>query len=227
MSLWKIGHRGACGHAPENTLLSMRKALEFGVHGFEFDIQLSSDGEPVVIHDDTLERTTNGKGAVSDHTFQELQALDAGKGEKIPSLRQVLDMVDKRCRLFIELKSEFATAPVADILAHYVAHLGWSYEQLYVCSFDHLQLAAIRTMTPEIRTCALMVGIPVSLAAVASEAGAWSLNPAIDHTNASLVNDAHRRGLKVLAWTANDAHMIAKARALSVDGIVSDYPDRL
>src|ERR1700730_9477951 len=101
--MWKIGHRGACGHAPENTLASMKKALDFGVHGFEFDIQMSKDGEPVVIHDDTLERTTNGKGLVSDFTLKELQQFDAGNGERIPSLRDVLDMVDKRCRLFIEL----------------------------------------------------------------------------------------------------------------------------
>src|SRR5271170_4029312 len=111
--MWKIGHRGACGHAPENTLASMKKALAFGVHGFEFDIQMSKDGEPVVIHDDTLDRTTNGTGAVNAHTLAQLQTLDAGAGETIPTLRDVLDMVDRRCMLFVELKSEFATAPVA------------------------------------------------------------------------------------------------------------------
>ncbi len=224
---WKIGHRGACGHAPENTLLSMRRALEFEVHGFEFDIQMSRDGEPVVIHDDTLDRTTNGKGSVASFTLQELQALNAGKGEKIPSLRNVLDFVDKRCRLFIELKAENCTNAVADILKHYVSEFGWTYEQLYVCAFDHLQLAAMRTLNPEIRTCALLVGIPVSLAAIATEAGAWAINPGVHHLNKALVDDAHHRGLKLITWTANAPEHIAKARALGVDGIISDYPDRL
>ncbi len=225
--MWKIGHRGACGHAPENTLASMRKALELGVHGFEFDIQMSKDGEPVVIHDDTLERTTTGSGPVSDYTFKELQQCDAGGGERIPTLRNVLDLVDKRCRLFIELKADNATKPVAHILHHYVTHFGWSYEQLFVISFDHPQLVAIRVINPELRTGANIVGIPVSLAAIAEEAGAWSINPSVHHLNQALVDDAHRRKLKVITWTANDPLHIARARALGVDGIVSDYPDRL
>jgi glycerophosphoryl diester phosphodiesterase len=225
--MWKIGHRGAAGLAPENTLASMKEALSLGVHGFEFDIQMSKDGEPVVIHDETLDRTTNGKGLVSQFTLSELQQLDAGKGERIPSLRNVLDLVDKRCRLFIELKADNATQAVADILSHYVSSLGWSYEQLFIISFNHPQLVDIRNINPEFRTGINLVGIPVSLAAIAQEAGAWSINPAIGHTNQKLVDDAHRRKLKVFTWTANDPLHIAKAKSLGVDGIVSDYPDRL
>lgn len=225
--MWKLGHRGACGHAPENTLASMKKALELGVHGFEFDIQLSKDGVPVVIHDETLERTTNGKGLVSDFTLQELQLLDAGVGEKIPSLRNVLDLVDKRCRLFIELKAEGATQAVATIIKEYVQQFGWSYEQIFVCAFNHLQIAAIRALNPQIRTCALIAGIPVSLAQIAVDAGAWSINPNIHHMTQALVDDAHKRGLKVITWTGNHPQDIARAKALGVDGIFSDYPDRL
>lgn len=225
--IWKIGHRGACGHAPENTLLSMRKAIELGVHGFEFDIQLSREGDPIVIHDDTLMRTTNGKGSVHDYTTQELARFDAGKGESIPSLRDVLDLVDKRCRLFIELKAEGSEEPVVDLLNHYVTHQGWSYEQFYLCAFDHAQIAAAKERNPELRTCALLAGIPVSRAAIAQEAGAWSINPCIHHINQAFVDDAHKRGLKVLTWTANTPEQIAKAKALNVDGIFSDFPDRL
>ena len=227
MTSWRIGHRGACGYAPENTLLSMRKALELGVHGFEFDIQMSKDGQPVIIHDDTLQRTTNGTGLVEHFTLKELQQLDAGKGEIIPSLRNVFDMVDKRCRLFIELKAEHCAEPVVDIIEHYVAKQGWSFEQCFVCSFDHGQIAAVTQLNPDIRTCALLVGIPVSLAAVASEAGAWAINPCIHHINQPLVDDAHKRGLKVVTWTANETAHIAKAKKLGVDGIISDYPDRI
>ena len=225
--MWKVGHRGACGHAPENTLLSMRKAMEFGVHGFEFDVQMSKDGDPVIIHDETLERTTNGTGNVADYTAKELQQFDAGQGEKIPTLRNVFDMVDKRCRLFVELKAERSALPVADLITHYVKHQGWTYEQFYVCSFDHFQIAAVRAANPDIHTCALMVCVPISLAAMADEAGAGSLNPCIHHISQALVDDAHKRKLKVFTWTANTPQSIAKAKALGVDGIISDFPDRL
>jgi len=205
----------------------MRKALELGVHGFEFDIQLSRDNEPVVIHDDTLERTTNGTGNVGDFTLKELQQLNAGGGEKIPSLRNVLDMVDMRCRLFIELKAPLCTPPVLDLLKYYVTQQGWNYEQFFLCSFDHLQIATARNINPKIRTCALIAGIPVSLAAIATEAGAWAINPAIHHITQGLVDDAHQRRLKVITWTANTPALIHKAKTLGVDGIISDFPDRL
>lgn len=221
--MWKIGHRGACGHAPENTLLSMRRALELGVDGFEFDIQMSRDGEPVVIHDETLERTTDGTGNVRDYTLKQLQSLDAGKGEKIPSLRDVFDLVDKRCRLFIELKAPDCAGAVRDVMNDYVKRRSWSYEQLFVCSFDHTQIAAMRG----IQTCALIAGIPVSLAQCAAEANAMAFNPCIHHISRALVDDAHWRGLKIFTWTCNTPQDIAKARALGVDGIISDYPDLL
>ncbi len=227
----RVGHRGACGHAPENTIASMRKALEIGVDGFEFDIQLSKDGIPVVIHDDTLERTTNGKGLVSDFTLKELQKLDAGNsnflGEKIPTLQNVIDMVDRRTNLFIELKAEGATKPVADIINNAVNNLGWSYEQFFICSFNHQQIAISRALIPKVRTCAILVGIPVTLAEIAVQAGAWALSSAIHHTNQALVDDARARGLKVMVWTADKPEEITKARSLKVDGIISNYPDRL
>lgn len=225
--MWRIGHRGACGYAPENTLRSMRKALEIGVHGFEFDIQMSADNEPVVIHDDTLDRTTNGKGPVSSYTVKELKQFDAGDGECIPTLREVIDLVDKRCRLFVELKSQDATYSVADYIEYSVKNLGWNYEQFFVCSFNHLQIAHIRAINPNIRTCALLVGIPINLAQIALDAGAWSLNPSIHHITQSLVDDAHSRGLKVLVWTADSVEEISKARSLGVDGIISNFPDRI
>jgi len=226
MSMWRIGHRGACGYAPENTLLSMRKALEMRVDGFEFDVQMSSDGEPMVIHDDTLERTTSGTGNVSDYTLNQLQMMDAGQGEAIPSLQDVFALVDKNCRLLIELKSELVTAPVADMVTYY-AGKGWHYDQMLVCSFDHLQLVSVNVMNPDIKTCALLAGIPVNLAACASDAGAWAINPNVHHINQRLVDDAHERDLKVIIWTGNHPKDIAHMKELGVDGIISDFPDRI
>ncbi len=229
--MWRIGHRGAGGNLPENTLISMRRALELNLDGFEFDIQLSKDNIPVVIHDDTLERTTNGKGLVSDFTFAELQKLDAGgigfPGEKIPSLMDVIELIDNKCRLFIELKAENSEKPVAEIITHAVNNLGWDYEHFYICSFNHNQIKFISGLIPQIKTCALLVGIPVSLAQIAAEAGAWSLNPAIDHVTREFIDDAHKRGLKVLAWTADSPEQIERANALGIDGLFSNFPDRL
>ncbi|MDX2073905.1 MAG: glycerophosphodiester phosphodiesterase family protein [Alphaproteobacteria bacterium] len=221
----KYGHRGACGHAPENTLASFRRAIEMGVDGIEFDIQLSKDGEPVVIHDESLERTTSGSGNVADFTYAELQKFDAGNGEKIPHLNDVFALADKRCELLIELKCD-AVAVVEKIIRAQVAK-GWKYEQLPVLSFNHFWLQDIRRINPEILTCASFEAIPVSLAAIGSEAGAGIIGPYVGAITQALVDDAHARGMKVVTWTANTPEQIAAAKALGVDGIISDYPERL
>jgi glycerophosphoryl diester phosphodiesterase len=226
MSMWRIGHRGACGYAPENTFLSMQKAINLGVDAVEFDIQLSADGVPVIIHDDTLERTTNGHGKVSDYTVAQLQTFDAGQGEIIPTLTQMFEFIDKRCGLLIELKAEHSVAPVVDIIEQFVRK-GWSYEQCMMCAFDHEQMAQVKALNAQIPTCVVIAGIPVSLSEIGTQAGAWAFNPCINHINQKLVDDAHKRGMKVFTWTVNEPYYIAKAKALGVDGIISNYPDRI
>jgi glycerophosphoryl diester phosphodiesterase len=223
----RVGHRGAAGHAPENTLASFRKALEIGVDGVECDIHVCKSGEAVVIHDATLERTTSGKGKVSDFTLKELKTLDAGKGEQIPTLEELLKFIDKRVTLYIELKEDEAVDPVAKIIAHHAENEGWGYEKLPVLSFDHRQLVRIRQINTRILTGATLVGIPLDYAACAARAGAWSVNPCIEYVDGDFVADARSRGLKTLVWTVNKPEQIAKARALGADALVSDFPDRL
>lgn len=225
--MWKFGHRGACGYAPENTMASMYKAMELAVDGFEFDIQLSKDGVPIVIHDNTLERTTNGTGKVSDFTLKELQELDAGNGEKIPSLEEVVNLFGKKTKLFIELKAEDSVKPVLEVLKNSVENSGFSYEQFFICSFNHFHITEVIKKIPAIRCCALFVGIPVTLAQIAKDAGAWAISTAIHHTNRKLVLDAHDKGLKSMLWTANTKEEIALAHSLKADGIFSNYPDRI
>lgn len=230
-SILKCGHRGACGYAPENTRASFQKAIDMGVDGFEFDIQLSKDGHPVVIHDDTLDRTTSGKGLVKDFTLRELKELDAGMGkgerQEILTLEEVIDLTDKRCKLFIELKAEHSVHPVVEQVMHAVMHKGWRYEQLFVISFDHNQIAAARELCEHIHTSAIIVGIPVTLAQIAQEAGAWSINPGHNHLTQALVNDAHKRGLRVLTWTVNNRRDLHKVLSMGVDGVFGDFPDIL
>lgn len=221
----KIGHRGACGHEPENTLRSFRKALELGVDGVELDVHICASGEPVVIHDETLERTTDGVGRVADKTLAELKTLDAGKGEPIPTLQEVIDLLDKKIRIFIELKDDRAVTPVAALIEQSVKK-GWKYEQLTIIAFNHHLLLAAKNHNPRIETGALIVGIPATYAQCAVDAKAQAINPSIGFVNKEFVDDARRRGLKIYCWTVNTKAQIAKAKHAGVDGMMGDYPDR-
>lgn len=221
----KYGHRGACAHAPENTLLSFRKALEFGVGGVEFDIQLSRDGEPMVIHDDTLNRTTNGKGAISKYSYAELQTFDAGGGEKIPHLRDVFECIDKRCELLIELKCDAVVA--VDKIIREQVKTGWRYDQIWVLGFDHALLSKMHRLNPEVQICASFEGYPENIAQVKKETGASAIGPGHKVLDEDLIRTAHAADLKVITWTVNSRALIARAKAFGVDGIIGDYPERL
>ena len=137
--LFCFGHRGACGHEPENTVRSVRRALELGADGVEVDVHFA-DGHLVVIHDDTLERTTDGHGCVAKKTFDHLRSLDAGLGEHIPTLAEIFDAVNRRGVINVELKAPHTAAPVAALIAEYVNRRGWSYDDFLVSSFDHAQI---------------------------------------------------------------------------------------
>ena len=223
----KIGHRGACGYAPENTLLSLRKALELGVDGIEFDVHVCKGGDVVVMHDDTLERTTSGRGKVADHTLAELKTLDAGQGQRVPTLEEFIRAAQGRT-LYIELKEPDSMQPVADIVTRFVEKEGLRYEQLVVISFLFDTLSELKRRYPDILTG---VGVEGALAddfmAQARDAGMWAINPDIAELTQDFVDAAHAHDLKVLTWTANTPEDIARAKAYGVDGIISDYPDRV
>jgi len=224
--LFCFGHRGARGHEPENTIRSVRRALELGADGIEVDVYFA-DGHLVVIHDDTLERTTNGHGCVMKKTFAHLRSLDAGLGEKIPTLAEIFDAVNRRAVINVELKGPHTAAPVAALIAEYVKHRGRSYADFLVSSFDHDRLREAKKLRPEIRIGALIEKIPRGLAQFAEELGAWSLHISKRCVTTRLVADAHRRGLKVFVFTVNRPEEIARMKALGVDGVFSDFPDRV
>ena len=220
--LYVIGHRGAAGHEPENTLRSVEAALRLGVDAVEVDVH-AVDGRLVVIHDERLERTTNGHGRLADHTFAQLRALDAGRGERIPTLDEVLDAVRGRAELVVELKCAGTAAPVAALLRA----RGLAADDVVVSSFDHVELARLRALLPEVRRGALVGGVPLGYAAFARDLGAHSVHMSAEFLRAPFVDDAHRRGMVVWVYTVNRADDAARVRALGADGVFSDVPDEI
>ncbi len=220
-----IGHRGAMGHAPENTLDSIRKALELGAPCMEVDVYYV-DEHLVVFHDERLERLTNGSGYLCDKTFDYLRSLDAGDGQQIPTLEEVCDVISSQACLNIELKGMGTAVPVAELLSKLIDR-GWNKEKFLVSSFHHLELVEMRRLHPDIKLGALLRGIPVDAAKFAEDLDAFSVNPSLDCVNQRFVDDAHSRGLKVYAFAVDHREDIARMQSLGVDGVFTAYPERV
>lgn len=223
----KIGHRGACGHEAENTISSFKKALEIGVDVVEFDVHKCKSGELVVVHDCVLKKQTDGDGHVQQKTFKELQQLRVKGSGKIPTLQQVLDTVDKKIMVNIEVKDPQAVRGVAQVIQEYVAHKGWSYQHFLVSSFNHHAVKKISELCPKVHYGPCIASIPLNLARVAQELGAHFLTAHSGVLTQELVDDAHKRGVKVFVYTVNEKCEIDRMKQMGVDGIFSDYPDRL
>jgi glycerophosphoryl diester phosphodiesterase len=224
--LFCFGHRGAGGHEPENTVRSVRRALALGADGIEVDVHFT-DSQLVVIHDDTLERTTNGHGRVAEKPFDYLRSLDAGLGEKIPTLAEIFDAVNRRAVINVELKGPHTAAPVTALIEDYVKQRGWSYSDFLVSSFDHAQIREVKQLCPEIRIGALIEKTPRGLAKSAEAMDACSVHASKNCVTPELVADAHRRGLKIFVFTVNESKDIARMQALGVDGVFTDFPERM
>jgi glycerophosphoryl diester phosphodiesterase len=220
-----IGHRGAKGHAPENTLRSIREALALGVPWIEVDVY-AVENELVVIHDARLERTTNGKGYVEQQSLAYLRGLDAGKGEQIPLLSEVVDCLKQQAGLNIELKGENTAEPVAKLIQQYLKQ-GYPADLFLVSSFNHRELALFKQLLPTINIGALLCGLPLHHAAFAERLGAYSVNMSIEFIDRLFIEDAQQRGLKVYVYTVNHPDDIERMYNLGVDGIFSDYPERV
>jgi glycerophosphoryl diester phosphodiesterase len=220
-----IAHRGASGLAPENTLKAIRLALALGAEAIEIDVQLA-DGELWVFHDRRLERCTDGSGVLTAQSRAYLASLDAGEGEGIPTLWQLMEAIAGQAELHIELKGAQTADEVARLTRRAEAELGFAPTQWVVSSFHHPELARFAALRPDIRLGALTATIPLTLAMFAAELGAWSLNCDVDFVDQALVQDAHDRGLKVLVYTVDEPADQAMLAAIGVDGIFTNRPDR-
>lgn len=220
-----IGHRGAKGYLPENTLGSVRKALDLGARFVEIDVY-HIEGNLAVFHDDRLERTTGSEGYIYEQSFEYLRTLDAGNGEGIPTLLEVCREIDNKACLNIELKGPNTAGPVVEVINYFVQQ-GWDKNAFLVSSFDHRQLQDLQKLDDEILLGALMCGLPVDDAKYAQDLGAFSVHPSIDFLDQRFMDDAHARGLKVFVYTVNHPEDIKKMYRLGVDGVFTDYLDRV
>lgn len=224
-----IAHRTTMGHAPENTLLGIRKAMELGCDGVEIDVRLCADGVPVLIHDDQLDRTTDGSGRVADASLRELVGIDAGQGERIPSLRDALALVDGRMLLIIELKvtpGDDVAALCDSVLAEIrqADALPWT----WLWSFDSETVIELASRAPAGRRIAHLCLAPTpDIWQIAAEHRLDGISMhgsglTADHAAACRAHD-----MAAFVWTVNEASDIERFIQLGVTGIVSDYPERV
>jgi glycerophosphoryl diester phosphodiesterase len=221
-----IGHRGARGHAPENTLLALDTGIRLGAHWVEFDVQLHPAGALLVFHDLSLDRTTNGKGRLGDCELGALRRLDAGQGQQIPTLEEALDLIEQRAGANIELKTAEGTGEaVAAVLRQYL-DAGWPAERFLVSSFHLPELWEFHQAAPEIPVAVLLGGVPLDWAGCATELQAAAVNISSEFVDPRLVADAKAHGRRVYVYTVNDPAEMRALKALGVDGVFTDYPDR-
>ncbi len=214
-----IAHRGSSGTHPENTLAAFRAGLEAGADGTELDVH-QAHGRLWVIHDARLERTTNGHGSLDATGSEALRRLDAGDGERIPWLDEVLELLPPGHLLNVEIKGSGC-----GVAAWALCRERRAAEDLLFSSFDHRQLHAIRDRDPDARLAPLFGRRsdrdPLE---VAAELGAWSINVPAPHLAAPLVNAAHQAGLAILVYTVNEPAGLRQACELGVDGVFTDFP---
>jgi len=216
-----IGHRGAAAHAPENTLASFALALAQGADAIECDIHAVGH-RLIVLHDHSVERTTNGTGLLTDWEFDALRTLDAGGGQPIPTLDEVLGLCAGKATVHIELKGANTAEPTARLLAQRKAD--GIVDDVVVSSFDHSQLDFLQRNHPAICTAALY-GEPLpSDASGAQVLGAFAIHPIWKGLTEGFVEDAHRRGLLVNVWTVNDPDTARRLRGWGIDGLITDDP---
>jgi glycerophosphoryl diester phosphodiesterase len=232
-SPWIIAHRGASGHAPENTFAAFERAVQLGSGFIETDLQLTRDAQFVAIHDAYLDRTTNGRGAVHEHTLAELRGLDAGKwfdrqfmDQRIPTLAEILQFArDRDVVFYLEIKYSSAWGMHQTL----VGELGKAENaaRTIVISFDPATLDSLRRLEPAIMTGLLVEHSKIDAVKTALDVGARQLCPHVHLVTPEMVERAHRADLQLVTWTVNDADEMRAAMEAGVDGIMTDLPDRL
>lgn len=228
-----ISHAACKGHAPENTHAGIAQALALGVDAIEIDVHATRDGVPVLLHDDTVDRTTDGTGRVNDLTLAQLKALDAGgvtfdgrfAGERVPTLAEVLEATRRRCLLVIEIKQRGIEQAVVSVVRRANAAAS-----TMIWSFHAEVVAAARVLAPEVPAAQLWsgkTGAAASVIAGAVRRNAQGISAHQSVVDAGLIRSARLRGLSIFTWTADEPADQARVAAAGVDGICTNYPDVL
>ena len=217
----KIGHRGAKGYVSENTLASFEKAIELGCDGIELDVWLTEDNKLVVIHDETIDRTTSGFGKINDFLFDEIAIFE------IPTLENVITLVNKRCFINIEIKDPKATQFVVEIINEQVKKYSYAFSHLIVSSFDWVTLEQVYLLNDKIQLGVLTATDLDAAITFAKSINAKTINPFFRLLNSDNVYKIQNAGFEVHTWTVNEFFDIEQIKKLKVDGIISDFPDRI
>ncbi|WP_405400761.1 glycerophosphodiester phosphodiesterase [Maribacter sp. Asnod2-G09] len=222
-----IGHRGAMGHETENTLPSIQKAMDLGVDMIEIDVFKIKSGEIVVFHDDKLDRLTNAPGSIEDYYIVDLMQVVVEGGHKIPMLQDVLKLIDNKVALNIELKGAGTADKVNHIMNYYIEQRNWSPENFIISSFNWDELKEMRIHNPNVAIAVLTEENPVDAIPVAKELNAVAINPYFKNLDLEKANEIRDAGFKIYTWTVNEPADIEAMKRISVDGIITNFPERV
>ena len=220
-----IGHRGAMGYELENTRASFEKAIELKADMIELDVFKCATGEIVVFHDETLERLSNSAANIEDLTLDEIQKIQLKNGETIPLLEEILQLINGRVPLNIELKGKETSAGTLELINKSVRTGNWNLDDFIISSFDWDELQAMRKLSKTIAIAVLTENNPIDAIAVAQKLQASAINPWYKKLSASDVSTIHSLGFKIYAYTVNKSSSIRKMKKLNIDGIFTNYPD--
>lgn len=226
-ALLKIGHRGAMAYVAENTLESIQHALNLAVDGIEIDVHQCKSGELVVFHDTTLDRVTNGTGNLSDKTLEELKILFVAGKYRIPTLEEVLDLVNGACVLNIELKGENTAKLVCLGIQNQIKTKGRSYKDFIVSSFQRQELKHVLALDSKLQIGVLIRHYNDEVLTFAKSVNAYAIHPNYEFLRALDVSKMPEFNYKVIVWTVNEILDIQRLKSYGVDGLISDRPDLL
>ncbi len=223
----KIGHRGAKGFVAENTLESFQKALDLGVDAIELDVHVCASGELVVFHDFTVDRMTNGSGEVHKLTLTQLKKLKVSSKLEIPTLSEVFDLIDRKCWVNVELKGHETAQPTVELIEKYIKEKGWQYDDFIVSSFQKEELEKVYALNPNINLGILTQASVEQALEWADQLSAKAIHPHFSLLTEENCMEAQEKGYQIFTWTVNHEEDIHRLQHYKINGIISDFPDRL
>jgi glycerophosphoryl diester phosphodiesterase len=221
-----IGHRGAMGHETENTIASVKKALELDIDMIEIDVFLIKSGELVVFHDEILDSLTDTSGSIKDFTWDELQKVVVKGNHRIPTLEEVIKTIDQKVPLNIELKGKNTAKPTFELLQTFYKK-GWKKDAFVISSFLWDELETFRKLDSEIALAVLTEENPLEAIAIGKKLKAVAINPWWKTLTKENVKQLHEEGFKIYTYTVNEPDDIKTVSELGVDGIFCNFPERL